>query len=991
VAEGGRVFGLPPGVDFAAEVAAGLRARMAESPPEAMAEVCIFVNTALMRQRITAALAAAGPGFLPRIRLVAEIGSDPLLTDLGLAASPLRRRLELARLIERLIERAPDLAPRAATLDLARALADLMDEMAGEGVAPEALAGIDVSGHAAHWARARAFLGIVVEVQRAGGAPEPGTRQRAAIEALIARWAARPSGAPVIVAGSTGSRGGTALLMAGVARLDRGAVILPGFDFGMPADAWAALDDRVGAEDHPQTRARRLLDRIGMAPAEVARWSAAPPPDPARNRLISVALRPAPVTDRWLEEAPKLGDVGAATRRMTLIEAPSPRAEAGAIALVLREAVSRGLRAALVTPDRTLARQVTAALERWRIVPDDSAGEPLNQTAPGRLLRHAADWRCRRAGLIDLLVLMRHPLVHAGAGRGDHLARTRALEARLRARGPVFPDAAAIGAAVGALVEAGEIGAQGAAEWAEWLGGILAAAGPEVAGAAGAGAVQPLALHVAAHRALAETLAAGPGGTPAPLWQGPAGAAAEAALGRLGAEADAAGAMTAEDHARLVSDILAGESVRETVAAHARVAIRGTREARVETADLVVLGGLNEGVWPSLPPPDPWLNRPMRMAARLLPPERRIGLAAHDFTLAAAAPEVVLTRAVRDAEAQTVPSRWLNRLTNLLGGMGAQGGEEALRAMRERGRGWLSLAATLEAPVAAVPKARRPSPCPPVAVRPRHLTVTEIATLIRDPYAIYARHVLGLRPLEPLRPEPDAVRRGTVLHRIVEGFLRARVAGESAEAAEARLIARAREVLAEEVPWPSARSLWLARIARAAPRVIAHDRALGGTPAVIETKGTLAVGETGILLTGRPDRIDIVPGRGAIVTDYKSGSAPTPAQQAAFDKQLPLLAAMAARGAFETLGPIEVAGYGYVSFSDAQDADPVATTAEALAEVWGDLAALLGAYGAATQGYTARRALERDGGRSDYDGLSRHGEWDIADTPERLPVGEGRE
>ncbi|MBM3612557.1 MAG: double-strand break repair protein AddB, partial [Alphaproteobacteria bacterium] len=842
------------------------RARMAESPPEAMAEVCIFVNTALMRQRITAALAAAGPGFLPRIRLVAEIGSDPLLTDLGPAASPLRRRLELARLIERLIERAPDLAPRAATLDLARALADLMDEMAGEGVAPEALSAIDVSGHAAHWARARAFLGIVAEVQRAGGAPEPGTRQRAAIAALIARWVARPPGAPVIVAGSTGSRGGTALLMAGVAQLDRGAVILPGFDFGMPPDAWAALNDRIGAEDHPQTRARRLLDRIGVAPADVARWSAAPPPDPARNRLISVALRPAPVTDRWLAEAPGLGDVGAATRRMTLIEAPSPRAEAGAIALVLREAVSRGLRAALVTPDRTLARQVTSALERWRIVPDDSAGEPLNQTAPGRLLRHAADWRCRRAGLIDLLVLMRHPLVHAGAGRGDHLARARALEARLRARGPVFPDAAAIGAAVGALVEAGEMGAQGAVEWAEWLGGILAAAGPEAADGP-----LPLAHHVAAHRALAETLAAGPGGTAAPLWEGPAGTAAEAVLGRLGAEADAAGAMTAEDHARLVSDILAGESVRETVAAHARVAIRGTREARVETSDLVVLGGLNDGVWPSLPPPDPWLNRPMRMAAGLLPPERRIGLAAHDFTLAAAAPEVVLTRAVRDAEAQTVPSRWLNRLTNLLGGMAAQGGEEALGAMRARGRGWLLLAATLVAPVAPVPRARRPSPCPPVAVRPRHLSVTEITTLIRDPYAIYARHVLRLRPLDPLRPEPDALRRGTVLHRILEGFLRARVAGESAEAAEARLIARAREVLAEEVPWPSARSLWLARIARAAPHVIAHDRALGGVPAIIETRGTLAVGETGVMLTGRPDRIDIVPGRGAIVTDYKSG------------------------------------------------------------------------------------------------------------------------
>ncbi|MFZ9949594.1 MAG: double-strand break repair protein AddB, partial [Gemmobacter sp.] len=200
MAEGGRVFGLPSGVDFAAEVAAGLRARMAAEPPEAMAGVCIFVNTALMRQRITAALTRAGPGFLPRIRLVAEIGTDPLLTDLGPATSPLRRTLELARLIERLIARAPDLAPRHATLDLARALADLMDEMAGEGVAPETLAAIDVSGHAAHWARAQAFLGIVAEVRRAAGAPDPGTRPRAAIEALIAGWAARPPGAPGIVA-----------------------------------------------------------------------------------------------------------------------------------------------------------------------------------------------------------------------------------------------------------------------------------------------------------------------------------------------------------------------------------------------------------------------------------------------------------------------------------------------------------------------------------------------------------------------------------------------------------------------------------------------------------------------------------------------------------------------------------------------------------------------------------------------------------------------
>ena len=988
MAEWGGLFGLPPGVDFAAEVAAGLRARMAAEPPEAMARVRIHVNTALMRQRILAAMAAAGAGFLPRISLVAEIGADPLLTDLPAAASPLRRTLELARLIERLLDRAPDLAPKSATLDLAAALAALVDEMAGEGVAPETLSGLDVSGHAAHWARAQAFLGIVGALQHAGGAPEPGARQRAAVLGLIAGWLAQPPDAPVIVAGSTGSRGSTALLMAAVARLGTGAVILPGFDFGMPAEAWAALDDRIGAEDHPQTRYRRLLDRIGAGHEAVGRWTGATPPDEARNRLISVALRPAPVTDRWLAEAPCLGDAGAATRAMTLIEAPSPRAEAGAIALALREAVARGLSATLVTPDRTLARQVTAALDRWRIVPDDSAGEPLNQTAPGRLLRHAADWRSARPGALELLVLLRHPLVHAGAGRGEHLSRSRALEARLRRCGPVFPERATVGAAVAALVAEGKMAAEGAAAWADWLGRILDAAGVGVAGEGVAGGPLPLGHHVAAHRALCETLAAGPDGSALPLWDGPAGLAAAALLDRLGAEADAAGPMTAEEHARLLSDMLARESVRETVAAHPRVMIRGTREARAERSDLVVLGGLNDGVWPSLPPPDPWLNRPMRMAVGLVPPERRIGLAAHDFMLAAAAPEVVLTRAVRDAEAQTVPSRWLNRLMNLLGGMTGQGGVAALDAMRARGNRWLAMAAALETPATATPRAPRPSPCPPVGARPRRLSVTEIATLIRDPYAIYARHVLRLKPLDPLRPEPDALRRGTTLHRIVEGFLRARVAAETEAMAEARLVALAREVLAEEVPWPSARSLWLARIVRAAPRIVAHDRAMGGAPVVIETKGEIAVGQTGVVLTGRPDRIDIVPPAGAYVTDYKSGSAPTESQQRAFDKQLPLLAAMAARGAFDPPGALRVAGYRYVSFADGKEEEPIATTAEELEAVWQDLCALIGAYGTAGQGYTARRAIERESRRGDYDALSRHGEWDISDAAERMPVGE---
>jgi double-strand break repair protein AddB len=983
MAEWGGVYGLPPGVDFAAEVAAGLRARMAEEAPETMARVRIYVNTALMRRRILAALAAAGPGFLPRIAVVSEIGSDPLCTDLPAPVSPLRRKLELAQLIERLIAHAPDTAPRAAAFDLARTLHDLIEEMASEGVAPATLAALDVSAHAAHWDRARQFLAIATGLALGPDAPpDAATRQRAGVLALSAEWEAHPPPDPVLVAGSTGSRGSTALLMQAVARLPRGALILPGYDPDLPAEAWAALDDRIGAEDHPQTRYRRLLDRIGADRGAVGPWTAALPPDPARNTLISLALRPAPVTDQWLAEANKVGDAMVATAGMTLIEAPSPRAEAGAIALVMREALeSAGQRVALVTPDRTLARQVAAALDRWGIVADDSAGEPLGQTPPGRLLRHVADLRGRRAGILDLLVVLKHPLVCAGPGRGAHLGRVRALEARLRAKGPVFPDGASLGQALATMAAAGQDAAESEV-WGAWLCPLLDQAAAQ-------GGSAPLGQHVEQHRTLAEALARGPSAEGAALWQGPAGEAARGVMDRLAADAGAGGAFDASGFARLLADLLGAETVREGAAADPRAMIRGTREARSETADIIILGGLNDGVWPSLPPPDPWLNRPMRMAAGLVPPERRIGLAAHDFMQAVAARRVMLTRALRDAEAPTLPSRWLNRLTNLLGGMTGHRGPEALSAMQARGAAWLGLATALEAPESPVPRAPRPSPRPPPVQRPRKLSVTEIETLIRDPYAIYARHVLRLEPLEPLRPEPDPALRGSVLHKVLEGFVGGRPGPEDEAAAVARLIATAQRVLRAEVPWPTARSLWLARIARVASAIVRHDRALGGVPVVVERRGAVSVGETGFTLSGRPDRIDLGPDGRAIVTDYKSGQPPSPARMEHFDKQLPLLGAMTERGAFHPPGAVRVARMAHFSLADPKAGKPIEPGEGMLDEVWGGLVALIRAYSLPAQGFTARRAAERDDKAGEYDGISRHGEWDIADPAVPVDVGWG--
>ncbi len=515
--------------------------------------------------------------------------------------------------------------------------------------------------------------------------------------------------------------------------------------------------------------------------------------------------------------------------------------------------------------------------------------------------------------------------------------------------------------------------------WADWLAPLIDAFAPIGTG--------PLADHVTRHRTLAEALAGGPGIIGGgELWRREAGEEALAAVTELEAEAPHGGEMAPADYADLFAAILNAREVRETVLPHPRIMIWGTLEARVQGADLVILGGLNDGSWPQSPPPDPWLNRRMRLDSGLLLPERRIGLAAHDYQQAIAAPEVLLTRALRDAEAETVPSRWLNRLMNLMAGLPERGGAQALDAMRARGRYWLNLARALDLPEAEVPRARRPSPRPPVAARPRELPVTRISTLIRDPYTVYARDILRLYPLDPLRPMPDARLRGSVLHRVMEEYARSRGDG-SAEEARARLMAAARAVLTEEVPWPAARLLWLARLERVAGWFAAFDTAQPGSPLMVEEKGAVTLEKAGFTLTARPDRIDRLADGRLHILDYKTGSPPTKKMQELFDKQLLLQAAMAERGGFAAAGPSGVARISYVGLGAAPKVEATEITPELLAQVWAGLEALLAAYARRERGYTARRAVFQSRFAGDYDHLARHGEWEVSDDPAPEDVG----
>ncbi|MEL7115635.1 MAG: PD-(D/E)XK nuclease family protein [Pseudomonadota bacterium] len=808
-------------------------------------------------------------------------------------------------------------------------------------------------------------------MQQGWDAPGAEARQRMVIERLSETWRTHPPQHPILVAGSTGSRGATSIFMEAVARLPQGAVILPGVDFDMSDQAWQTLEANAQAQDHPQYRFVAYAQRLGLSPQDIAPWTDAAPPVPARNRLISLSLRPAPVTDQWLIEGRDLTDLGAATEGLALIEADSPRSEATAIAVALRDAADRGVVAALVSPDRVLTRQVTAALDRWGIVPDDSAGRPLTLSAPGRLLRQISALFGRKITGDALLALLKHPLVSTGTDRGQHLLNTRELELWLRRSGPAFVTRHDI------LRWAGDNDLRLA--WATWVADWLSAI-------PGAGPL-PLATYLDNHVRLAESLCAGSGETGSgALWEAAAGQEAQRVTSLLHDEAEHGGPQTAQEYSAVFENVLNTGDVRETLLSHPGIMIWGTLESRVQGADLLILGGLNEGTWPEAARPDPWLNRMLRARAGLLLPERQIGLYAHDYQQAACAPTVILSRAIRDADAQTVPSRWLNRLTNLLGGLGPDG-KTALDGMRTRGAQWCALAGHLDVPLATKPPAPRPSPRPPVAARPDRISVTEVQRLVRDPYAIFARRVLRLNALDPLRRQPDAPLRGTVFHEVLESFVKQPISGVL-ETDCAAFIDCADAILAAHAGWPATRMMWLTRLRALATWFIdtEYARRSEGAPISLEARAELALSQVGMSLDGKIDRIDRLESGGLTLYDYKTGAVPTKDERKHFDKQLLLSALLAEEGVIGGLVAAPVAQIGYIGLGARPSFEPEQIEPDAIAVVKAELIRLLAMYRQDQQGYTSRRAIRTTDIVGDYDHLARYGEWDESDLPKPQDV-----
>jgi ATP-dependent helicase/nuclease subunit B len=980
------IYTIPAGWPFVDALAAGILDEIG-SDPAALADVIILLPTRRAVRSLREAflrLSDGKPLLLPRMTPLGDIDEDELVIaggdelsgglDVPPAISGLRRQLLLARLVRKAQGDMPVEQAAMLALELAR----LIDRVRTERLSFDRLGDIVPEEHAEHWQQTLEFLKIVTQhwpdILAEEGAIDSADRRNRLLASEADRWRAHPPQGLVIAAGSTGSIPATADLLAVIPTLPRGVLVLPGFDPTVTTEvAAAALEDA----QHPQHGMLRLLARLDEPTSRVKPWPTQPLriTHPDRAGLLSEIMRPADTTKAWRDIARPSAE---ALANLSRIDCPGADEEARVIALLMRDTLEQpGRTAALVTPDRTLARRVAAELRRWEIEIDDSAGHPLATTPVGAFLRLAAELVTQDFAPVSVLALAKHPLAACGLAPATLRRLIRRLEiAVLRGPRPA-PGLAGLRAALTASRAKDEVAFHGLLD-------ALESASTSFADLI----TQPSATLsdlVTAHIAMAEALARSDAESGASrLWAGDAGEAAAAFVSEAIEAAAALGEIPPRSYAGLIDALLGGRVVRPSYGAHPRLFIWGLLEARLQHADVMILGGLNEGTWPPDGEADPWMSRPMRKAFGLPPPERRIGLTAHDFAQAYAAPEVVLTRAARVDGTPTVPSRWLVKLEKILDKFELHPEEYSERTASK----YLRWQALLDAPdpTREMRADRRPAPKPPVAARPRRLSVTQIETWMRDPYAIYARHILKLRELDPIDAAPDRADYGTIIHRILDEFIRQHPQNLPFDAYE-QLSALGAEKFAERSVPPGVRAFWWPRFLRIA-RWIADtepERRNGLVEIASEVTGEMSIdGPAGpFRVTAIADRIDRLDDGTLQIFDYKTGAAPSPKEVAAgFAPQLPLEAMIAMAGGFTGIKGGDISKLAFLRLSGgnpageekpaaSKETDPKTLADEARAGLIG----LVASFDREDTPYEARPRPDMAPRYSAYEHLARVKEW----------------
>lgn len=1021
------LFSIPAGAPFLEVLAqAMLDGRLGPvhdpTDPAAMARTTLYLPTRRAARAFAAILAGklgGKPLLLPRIVPLGDVDeAETALIGAGAWAeervapiAPLERRMLLTRLVDawgrtanrnhlRLDPSEPALVPAtlAEAYGLAGDLAALLDQMQTEGVSVERLASLDAARFDRVWQLNAGFLAILgeawPEILAERGVCDPAAFRNRMLAAERDRLIGGGATGPIIAAGSTGTVPATARLLAAIARLPNGAVVLPGIDLGLEQRAWDAIV-REPAPSHPQAALHHLMDTLEAVRDDVRELSQPDAVRGARAALLREAMLPASVTELWSDVGARVPDAMAVEgfKSLRVVEAADEREEALIVAIALRETLERpGAHAALVTPDRGLAERVAVELKRWGVEVDDSAGLPLGRWPAGSLLRLILEAVLAEMAPVALVPLLAHPLCRLGLGRDALAQGAAALDIgtwRGLTVGGGMPGLETALASWDAIRESGHVPRPRGRLTADdqvAAAKVLHALGSASAALREAFAAETptLAAVVTAARAAVTAFSTSEAGTPL-AFVGPDGEALAGLFDELaGAEAVMPPNGTARDFVAILDGLLAETVVKRASPGYPRVAIWGLLEARLLEADHVVLGGLNETVWPPQTTTDSFINRPMRAELGLSPPERRVGQTAHDFVMAALAPEVTLTRPRKAGEAETIASRFWQRLQ-------AVTPQPVWAKAVDEGAKLRVLAGALSAPADAKPIGR-PAPRPPRDLQPLSLSVTEVETLYRDPYQIHARKILKLDALDDLVADPTAQDRGKLLHGIVEEFTTTYPEGLPADAL-GQLVGIGARLFRAYDDVPEVKAFWWPRFLLTAGHFIRWEERRRGDIARIGVElftgasFPLADGSS-FRLSGRADRIELTREPALRIVDFKTGAPPSKAQvEKGFAPQLTLEAELAARSGFEGLsGPTPVAAVLYMKLHHDPkgwtkdkpldfDGEPLADVAARHLEY---LLEYLDRLRSGREPFVSRRAPDYIRYASPYDHLARVKEWSAA-------------
>ncbi len=799
-------------------------------------------------------------------------------------------------------------------LQLADALGHLIDTLVIHGKTWEdlhRLLPLDLADE--YWRISKDFLEIAAknwpEYCSANGVMDAAERRHTIIMSEAERLNRDRPEMPIIIAGSTGSMPATCAFISSVSRLPNGAVVLPGLDKSIDPGLWQLLIGKRGEikyPSHPQAQLARLIQAIGVQRNDIIELGESDSSMRARQVFLSEAMLPPDVTDLWHSRSLRISDesLSYALDNIAVVEAEQEREEALAIAIALRGALEMpGKTAALITPDRTLAERVGGELRRWNITVDDSGGVPLSRSDAGVLSRLVIGAAADNFSPVTTLALLnspgtalglnrevfekgktaidvgllRAPIRHNGlASIREALARSSWDEQKRRAPLPEKSFNSEDWAAANAVITQLEL----------------------IFGTFNSDRDSNLVDLLAVLETAVRQVAAKPDSIEA--FDDLEGAEAATDLFNVTRQSSSLEILgSLKELPSFFEQLMAGINVSRSGKFHSRIKLWGLLEARLMPVDLVILGGLDETVWPPETQTDPFLNRPWREELDLPAPEQRIGQTAHDLVELMGAREVIMTRAIKRSGSPTVASRFLQR-------MRAVAGEASFEPVLNRGKAILELGRKLDE-VKPAPLLHQPRPQPARDLLPNKLSVTEIETLRRDPYSIYAKHVLRLDPLDQLGVEIGARELGLVFHAAVAQFAQSWPLEQPKHPIE-KLLAIGRDVFMPISEEPLFNAFWWPRFCQSAEWFIAWDmkrRERLAAPISVEKHGALTfeLPRGGMFtLTGQADRIEMHSGEGFSVIDFKTGGVPTARQvKTGFSPQLTLEAAMLKRDAFKGL------------------------------------------------------------------------------------------